>query len=255
MIQRTVAYLDTNTLQSIQLYLQIVAQNGLPPLADEHDLAACVKNLSDEEYRKACCRGFHTLKYFQKHQWLGRYSPFSEIELLCGRIKWKAFESIAKDASPDKMWPRILASETEIRRRVTRAQVIEIEERMDAFRSTLEDSDIEIEISKDYDTASRDLLDLAKKIVGLVYMSSTDSVIYAGALLAQADYFITGDGYLRDTVNQIRNNECRRYQTVRQDLQKVLDHENPYKLPHSFGITINGNTQPSIPALGGTRRK
>ena len=254
MTQPTVVYLDTNALHYIQLYLQIVKQNDLTPLADDSAFATCMKELSDKEYERACRRGFHILKYFQRHQWLGRYSPFSEVELLCGRIKWKALESIAKDASPDMMWSRILSSEEEIQRRVTREQVIDIEERMDAFRSALEDSCIEIEIRKDYETASRDVLELAKKMVALVYMSSTDSIIYAGALLARADYFITGDGYLRDTANQIRNNACRRFQIVREDLQKILGHEGQYKLPHSFGFSIDGNTQPSIPALSGTGR-
>lgn len=122
MIHPTVVYLDTNTLHYIQLCLNIVAQKKLRLPIDDGEFTASVEELSDKEYRKACGRGFYTLKHFQENQWSGRYSPFSEVELQVGRIKGRAFESIARESVPDRIWSR-RPEEREISRRVTTEQL------------------------------------------------------------------------------------------------------------------------------------
>lgn len=239
MTQQTVVYLDTNTLHYIQLYLNIVAQKELRLPIDDDEFTASMEELPDKEYRKACRRGFYTLKHFQENQWSGLYSPFSEVELQVGRIKGKAFESIAKEGVPDRIWSRRL-EEREISRRVTTEQLADIEKTIDDFASALED--FEIVIRKDYETASRDVFDLAKTIVSLVYMDSTDCIIYASALLARADYFITRDGYLRKTINDIHNNVH-----VRDRLQATLRYDD--ELPRSFTIRSDGRIDPEISIL------
>ena len=105
------------------------------------------------------------------------------------------------------------------------------------FTSALEN--FEIVIRKDYETEIRDVFDLAKKIVSLVYMDSTDCIIYASALLARADYFITRDGYLRKTINDIRDNVH-----VRDKLQATLRYDD--ELPRSFTILSDGKIDPEI---------
>ena len=236
MIHPTVVYLDTNTLHYIQLCLNIVAQKKLRLPIDDGEFTASVEELSDKEYRKACRRGFYTLKHFQENQWSGRYSPFSEVELQVGRIKGRAFESIARESVPDRIWSR-RPEEREISRRVTTEQLAEIEKTIDDFTSALEN--FEIVIRKDYETEIRDVFDLAKKIVSLVYMDSTDCIIYASALLARADYFITRDSYLRKTINDIRDNVH-----VRDKLQATLRYDD--ELPRSFTILSDGKIDPEI---------
>ena len=54
---------------------------------------------------------------------------------------------------------------------------------------------------------TRDVLDLAKGIAGLVYLGMAASVIHASALVAGADYLITTDTYFRKTVNRIRTGQ------------------------------------------------
>lgn len=237
MTQPTLVYLDTNTLHYIQLCLNIIAQKRLRLPIDDGEFTASMEELSDKEYKKACRRGFYTLKQFRENRWSGLYSPFSEVELQIGRIKGKAFESIAREGAPDRIWSRRL-EEREISRRVTAEQLADIEKTIDDFTSALED--FEVVIRKDYETEIRDVFDWAKTIVGLVYMDSTDCIIYASALLARADYFVTRDSYLRKTINDIRNNV-----DFRDKLRATLGYDD--ELPCSFTIQSDGQIDPEIP--------
>ena len=72
---------------------------------------------------------------------------------------------------------------------------------MEGLGSALERAGIPATVSDPGRT--RDVFDLAKGIAGLVYLGMADSVIHASALVAGADYLITGDEYFRNTVNRI----------------------------------------------------
>jgi hypothetical protein len=47
--------------------------------------------------------------------------------------------------------------------------------------------------------------DLSRKIFELLFLDVSDCLIYAGAIVEQADYFVTRDGYLYDVVNGVFN--------------------------------------------------
>lgn len=52
---------------------------------------------------------------------------------------------------------------------------------------------------------TRDAIELAKDVAEAVYMGFADSVIYAGALVAEADELLSADSYLTKTVNRIKS--------------------------------------------------
>ena len=62
---------------------------------------------------------------------------------------------------------------------------------------------------------------LAKEIVSLVYMTAADSVVYAEAVAARADYLVTDDRYLRETVNRIHSPGNERFQNIAQELTRL----------------------------------
>ena len=90
---------------------------------------------------------------------------------------------------------------------------------MEGLGSALERAGIPATVSDPDRT--RDVLDLAKGIAGLVYLGMADSVIHASALVAGADYPIATDTYFRKTVNRIRTGQ-KPYDEVRRKLQALI---------------------------------
>ena len=129
------------------------------------------------------------------------YSSISELELMNGRARGKAIENAAKEGVPDRIWNRL--DGYEIRARLTTADLANIRTRVEGLGPILNKAGILATVSDVYRT--RDVLDLAKGIIGLVYMGFVDGVIYSSALIAGVDYMITEDTFFRKTINLIRN--------------------------------------------------
>ena len=102
-------------------------------------------------------------------------------------------------------------------------------------------------------TQDRDVLDLAKGINGLVYMEAMDSIIYANALLAEADLLFTRDRYLQKTVNLIHDPRgSDRYRRIQRKLKglvgkTVLRDADEIRLPSAHTITADGDLKPDLP--------
>ena len=109
--------------------------------------------------------------------------------------------SAANEGLPDRIWSRF--PEEEIRERVDSTDLEEIKDKIDNLTSMLEESGVAVTIGQSSQT--REFIELAKGINGLVYLEAMDSIIYASAIVAQADYLFTTDGYLKTTVNFIHN--------------------------------------------------
>ena len=73
---------------------------------------------------------------------------------------------------------------------------------VDGLGGMFEDAGIDATVSNT--AGARDVLAIAKEVMGLVYLSVIDSVIYAEAIAAQADQIISADQYLRETVHGIK---------------------------------------------------
>ena len=252
---RKVVFLDTNTLHYIGIYLEYAKEKGLFPMgskdtAKEKEAAAeNVNNLAEVAVRKSLKRGLETVDFLSRQDVYVQFAPVSELELLTGRTRGKAIMSAAREGVPDRIWSRF--REGEIRERVSLTELEEIKDGVYELTSMLEESGVAVKTGGRDQTS--ELLELAKGINGLVYLEPVDSIIYASSLVAQADYLLTADGYLKQTVNYICGPGSEpRYDEIRKKLQELISQiilGNPYdvELPSAYTVTAGGEVQPNFP--------
>ena len=217
---RNVAFLDTNALHFVGLYLNHAKLAGLYPFVDgkmddENAVAEAKKRLADMEgtsHKESLGHGLNVLSWISKTDARVEYSPITDLELMVGRLKGKALEAAASEGVPDRMWSRFHADEREVSVRLMPEDLEKTMTGVLGLRPALEDAGVVVTASV---AREQEVLDLAKHVVGLVYMSVMDSIIYSHALAAQADYLITNDGYLKKTVNRIRSKASHREIKVR----------------------------------------
>ena len=216
-----VAFLDTNALHFIHLYLEHARIQRLYPFSPSEDPVAEANEqlglVEERNLRISLERGLKAVESLSIADVRVEYSSVSELELIAGQARGRAVERAAKEGIPDRMWTRFF--EREISARLQSADLTDIRERVERLSASLENAGVLATVSDEGRT--RDVLDLAKNITGLVYLGFADSVIYASALVTGADYLITGDKYLRKTVNRIRNGE-HPYDEVRRQLQACI---------------------------------
>ena len=202
---RKVAFIDTNLLHFIDLYLSFADNKGLYPWKGEKpDADEALTRLADEGEGTLCKslkRGLGAIHELRKHEVEVQYSSISELELMEGRATGKAFESAAREKVPFRMWSRI--SELEIQERVGIQGFREIKLGVDEIRARLENSGLLVGFSSGFPV--RDVLQVSQEIGGLIYLSVMDSIIYGSALIADADYFFTNDKALGQTAKKIRS--------------------------------------------------
>lgn len=239
------AYLDTNTLHFIGIYLEKAKRDNLYPFKteppDESAERLEKEKISDRELKKRLMQGLRTLDYLKEHDLQVEYSIVSRLELINGRTRGKAVEYAAKEGIPDRMWSRRF-TESEVRKRVSNTDMNSISERINRIFSNIEESNITV-LSNE--RRVQDVLDLAGGISGLIYMGAIDCIIYAGALVAQADYLITSDEYFRKTVNQIHNPPAKSdYSEIQRRLKTLLSPT--ANLPKAFTVTAEGKLKPQV---------
>ena len=165
-------------------------------------------------FRESLEKGFATIECLAKPNVQAEYSSISELELMAGRAKGKAVVNAAREGVPDRMWGRLY--DKEVGARLTTVDLTDIKARVEELSPTLERAGIPAAVSDQGRT--RDVLDLAKGIAGLVYLASADSVIFASALIARADFIITADEYFRKTINRIRSGQ-QPYDNIRRQVR------------------------------------
>ena len=198
---RKVVFLDTNVLHFVGLYLSRAKERGLFPFGG--DEAAAEKDLSSmtaADLAKSLGKGLRVVMSLRRDNPRVEYSTASELELLAGRAKGKAIEKAAAEGVPDRMLSRL--GEKDIAERLRISDFTQIAEGVDGLSSMLQDAGIDATVSNT--DRGRDVLAIAKEVMGLVYLSVIDSVIYAEAIAAQADQMISADDYLRRTVHRIK---------------------------------------------------
>ena len=247
-----VAFLDTNTLHYIRMYLDIARRNRLYPFT-QHQTSVSestrhLRELAEKALRTSLGRGLRTVRYLLKNRFAVRYAAFSELELIVGRIKGIAVESLAKEGVPDRFWGTL--GEAVISKRVSATKLSAVQLRVGNLSIVLQD----IGISANSVAKGSEILDLARAVLGLAYMSVGDSVVYSSAISAQADYLISWDGYFRTLINDIHSPGSRdHYKSVRLQLCKVasdvtlLDLRHVI-LPRAFNISSEGKPIPDLPS-------
>ena len=250
-----VAFLDTNILHHVGLYLEYAKENNLFPWgpekseAEKNSAATKVDNLEEASLKKSLKRGLETINFLSGQDVQVQYASVSELELLNGRAKGKAILSAAEEGMPDRMWLRF--REKEIRERVDTTTLKEVKHRVDSLTSMLEESGVAVRTNDSDQT--RDVLELAKGVNGLIYIEAIDSIIYANALIAKADYLFTTDQYFKDTVNSIRHGSAS-YEEIRRQLRQLvgsitLETTDEVELPSAHMITVDGKLEPPISTL------
>ncbi len=213
---RKVTFLDTNVLHWIGLYLHQAEKDHLFPLEDkeEDEARRHLRSLSECSFRKGLFHGLNAIVYLSKEDRRVECSLLTELELMAGRGKGKAYERAAAEGIPDRMWTRF--DEKEVNNRLRPEDRTAIRERIGAIMPALAEANIRATVASPAQT--RDAIELALDIAESVYLSPADSVVYAGALVAGADELLSGDRYLMNTVNRIKSNEEFKFDRIR--LQK-----------------------------------
>ena len=198
---RKVVFLDTNVLHFVGLYLSRAKEHGLFPFGgDEVAAEKHLSSMAEANLAKSLRKGLRVVMSLRRDDPRVEYSTASELELLAGRAKGKAIEKAAAEGVPDRMWSRL--GEKDIAERLRASDFTRIAEGVDGLSSMLQDAGIDATVSNT--DRGRDVLAIAKEVMGLVYLSVIDSVIYAEAIAAQADQIISADDYLRRTVHRIK---------------------------------------------------
>ncbi len=245
-----VAFLDTNTLHYIRLYLNHAEEHDLYPYGRDDDIEksrACLKQMLDGNLKKSLRQGMETIYWILTQGQIKyvEYAAVSELELLSGIVRGKALLNAATEGPPHRMWNRIY--EEEIRDWLSGTDLLESLSVVDGLSSLLENS--EIAVRSDHKERTRDVIELAKDILSLVYMEPIDCIVYASALVSRADYLFTSDGYVRDTVNKIRKRECEKYTEINRQLKErvrrfTLEPPDSVVLASAHQLTADGNILP-----------
>ena len=213
---RKVVFLDTNILHFVDLYLTQAKNHSLFPLTGSiADARQNLSDMSDENLGENLQKGLNVIDNLLAEPCSVEYSPASEIELMVGRLHGKAILNAALEGIPDRVWTRF--REKEISRRLEGADLLSIQTRVADISERLNEVGIDVTVTDGRRT--NDVLDLAKNILGLVYLSTLDSVIYASALVAEADHVISNDSYFKHTINRINTDGRQRFRNARNGLQ------------------------------------
>lgn len=217
---RKVAFLDTNAAHYMDLFMKFARRNGFTSHDIDKDELSDRLDIEQDAYREGLQKGHKIVSFALREDAQIGFSQVTKIELLCGRVKGSVIESAAKERVPDRMWSRI--DEEYIRDRSRDEDLRQIRSGVGDLDRTLDEWGIIVFAGEEQ--RALDVLELAMAIVGFVYMSVADSIVYASAIAARADFLVTGDRYLYHTVNLIHNPSGRcRYQNIRRSLQSLGD--------------------------------
>lgn len=225
--QRKVLFLDTNTLHYLSLFVRFACDNEFTVNDIDGDRLRCLIDQEREaRYKKNLQKGHKLISFVLREDAQIEYSHLSVVELLCGRIKGAVIKCLAKEGVPERMLSRI--KEEDIRD-LSEPGLPDIRKGVNDLASVLTGWNIIFAARKS--EGCIDVLRLAMDIVGLVYMSAADSIVYAEAIAAQPDFLVTEDDYLYQTVKRIHTpNDHNSFQKIRHELQLLIG---DYELPRA----------------------
>lgn len=232
--ERKLAFLDTNTLHYVDLYLQRAKRDKMYPYVelDENDsdhvcqvnralqqLDRCMPKKEDKRLLEGYQRGVRALAFLRLREARVQYSPVSELELSMTRTQGSALVAAAKERIPGRIWSKLVTSEEQIKLWVKSHELHEIRRGIEEMVERLREVHIEVTESSE---RTREIWDVARGITGLLYLSVEDCIIFASALVASAEYLLTVDGYLKTIVNTVHNPENRDDIDVQENLRLLV---------------------------------
>ena len=202
---RKLAFLDTNVLHYINLWLSTARKGGLYPFPIDRpgtldDALMKAESVAERGLSESLLKGLRTISFLVDNQIAVQYARISILELIKGRTLGTAILKLANSGVPDRMWGKV--TEREVNRLTSIEDLHRIRTEVDGLFSTL--SDLGVYDSNRLD-GQRDILDLAINIMQVAYMDVADCIIYSAAIDARADYLIVDDGAFKYTINKIHN--------------------------------------------------
>ena len=189
---RSVVYLDTNSLHYLDLFVRYVQDNGytVNDIGSEA-LARQLEQVDEVGYRKSLQKGRRIISFVLQED--ARIFSHFENRTTVWPGTWSGDRERCKGGNPGS--DVVAHRRAEIRDGSNEEDLERIRRRVGDLGSALEESGIVMGVGSE-GRQVLDILELATTIVGLVYLSATDSLVYAGAIAARAEVLITGDGYI-----------------------------------------------------------
>lgn len=197
-------FLDTNAVHMAKLYLELAKDKGLPIGAE--------RALVDVEIEKAFGRnnrasgslksGWKLVEFLrsQPPDVNIEYAPISTLELITGLLRGQAMLKAAKESIPSRMWNRMDEREVLLRlEEETLGQANNSAHVEDLF------SQHGIKLRECNPGSMIEVWALSRRLLDGIYLEAGDALVYASAVLAQADEIISKDDYFRRVVNCIHN--------------------------------------------------
>ena len=214
-----VAFVDTNILHYVKLYLQFAEKHDLFPVKrrgdDRLQIAEAIERTeqeSEDDLGRSLLNGLAFVHMARLGNVQIQFASISELELMTGRMRGRALLRAASEGLPDRMWNRFRAKE--IRRRLSVGDARRIMRDVEDLSISLGEVGLSVHRQDGGDHAF--VVEVAKAVAGAVYMDPVDCIVYSSSIVAQAEQLFTGDGYLRQTVNLIANFEDQgKYRDVR----------------------------------------
>ena len=248
------AFLDTNVLHYVSLYLDYAESNSLFPWnGKQEDASEHLRELSGPSSATESMRtGLAILGHASEQRLDLKYSEIAQLELLTGRVRGKGVLHAANEGLPDRMWSRL--DEEEIRQRVTSEEMRSTTDGVDRIGSILEQFDFAEKTTNRQQFP--EVLELAYSIESMIYMDVADSIVFASTILSGADYLFTSDNPFKKTVNRIQNpgsagdaDLVQRFRDVRGQLDRIRGQEGPGNgplWPTAHSVTASGTWNPGF---------
>lgn len=199
---RPVVFLDTNAVHYSKITLALGAARTFDVLAEDVD--AFRDQLREwgvgavDHYEN----GYWIIRYLARRCEQGAdllYSPMTQLELLCGSLKGEAIKRAVNVGVPNRWFSRI--AESEIRDHLEPDGYGEVGARQAGIDELFDEANITLSAPP----LNSEVWQLAQAVMENVFIDVQDCVVYASALVNQADALVTTDGYLSDTVCWTRN--------------------------------------------------
>jgi hypothetical protein len=190
----------------LRLYLGLAHEHSLPPYGpDSGDIAG--------DLTRICKRSTRALQSYKDGQklfaefvkksqdgWLIEYSRFTRFELTCGGLRGKAMEDAISEKMPNRWWGHM--DEREVLDRLGPTTYEQVETDIDDIEVLFDSAGIAI---SEFNLRLPEVFQMTKILLGLVFLEVGDCIVYACALIAEADELWTFDGYLKTIVGRIED--------------------------------------------------
>lgn len=198
--------MDTNSVHYLRLYLELAKEHDLPPYGTgSGDITNDLKQFgkSSKKVLSSYKKGHSLLEELKKRSdagWRIHYSRFTRFELSCGALRAKAIEDALNEKMPSRWWGRF--EEIEILDRLERTQYETVGRDIDQIETLFDSAGI---VLTEFSVRFEEVFQMAKVLLDSVFLEVADCIVYACALVSEAEEFWTADGYLRTIVERIED--------------------------------------------------